>query len=345
MSGSSLDGLDVAYCRFQILPGSRQFEIIDATTYPYSLSIKKSLQKIHLLDSKEFVELDTNLGEFMGKIVNQFIQEKKIKKVDYIASHGHTAYHNPDKNYTSQIGNGAVIAAQTDIPAISDFRRLDVALGGQGAPLVPIGDKLLFQKYTYCLNLGGYSNISFDNLNQQRIAFDICPVNKVINSLANEIGKEYDYNGEIAKYGKVNEALLKDLNSLSYYTQDYPKSLGDHWLMDNFMPLLKKSSISTPDKLRTVYEHIAIQIGRATSDTTNKSILTTGGGAHNKFLIECIKSHNYNSIVLPGKILIDFKEALIFAFMGVLRAENSINCLSSVTGARKDSSGGVIHHV
>ena len=280
----------------------------------------------------------------MGSQVKEFLKNNNIKQVDYIASHGHTAFHNPKERYTSQIGNGADIAAATGITTISDFRSLDVALGGQGAPLVPIGDQLLFGEYTYCLNLGGYSNISFEK-NKKRLAYDICPVNKAINFLAQKLSKEFDRNGETARSGTVNTLLLSHLNSLEYYRQDYPKSLGDRWLNAEFLPVTDRFNVSVEDKLRTVCEHIAQQIAAATNHTSHKSILTTGGGAHNKFLIECIRQHNQNKIILPENHLIDFKEALVFAFMGVLRIENETNCLSSVTGAAKDSSGGIIHRV
>lgn len=222
---------------------------------------------------------------------------------------------------------------------------MDVALGGEGAPLVPIGDKLLFGEYDYCLNLGGYSNISYQRSNK-RIAFDICPVNKIINLLANQAGKEMDKNGEMAKNGHIIPEFLKDLNSLDYYSQIPPKSLGDTWLQKEFIPVLEKfSNYPVNDRLRTCYEHIAMQIQQATHETKGKKILATGGGAHNIFLMQCVQKFNLNQFIIPEKKLTDFKEALIFAFMGLLRVEKQVNCLSSVTGARKNNIGGVISQI
>ncbi len=344
MSGSSLDGLDIAYCDFHRTEDKWEYNIPEAETISFPEHLKEKLQLIPNLLAEEFVKLDKDLGVFIGEAVNQFIKKYAIKKIDYIASHGHTAFHNPGNYYTSQIGSGAHIAAVTNIPTISDFRTMDVALGGQGAPLVPVGDKYLFGDYTYCLNLGGYSNISFEQ-NGKRIAFDICPVNKAINYLSRKAGEAIDYNGEMAKKGTVNPSLLNELNNLDFYKKVPPKSLGDTWLEKQFLPLLEKDELSINDKLRTVYEHIALQIGNSIQSTHEKKIFTTGGGALNPFLIERIKANNKNLLILPEKKLIEFKEALIFAFMGVLKIKNKPNCLGSSTGAPKDTSGGIIHTI
>lgn len=346
MSGSSLDGLDICFCRFEHSEKRWTFSMPYAETYEYSSKWKNHLKTAYQSTAKAFVELDKNFGELIGQKVVDFIRNHHIKHVDFIASHGHTVFHNPENNYTSQIGSGAHIAAVTNLPSITNFRSLDTALGGQGAPLVPIGDELLFGDYDFCLNLGGYSNISYKSYNK-RIAYDICPVNKALSYLAEKEGREFDKNGEIGRKGKVNKALLEELNAMDFYQQTGPKSLGDDWLHNNFFNLLAKYSVDleNADVMRTVYEHIAIQIANVTKHRWNKSILTTGGGAHNQFLIENIRNKNSNTLIIPDKKLIDFKESLIFAFMGVLRSENKINCLASVTGAKIDSSGGIIYHI
>ncbi|MFW6104023.1 MAG: anhydro-N-acetylmuramic acid kinase [Bacteroidota bacterium] len=343
MSGSSLDGLDLAYCTFQEQDGGWNYQIKQAETLSYDKPLADQLGKLNEIAAEAFVHLDMRLGRFIGDAVNRFIEKHQPEKIDYIASHGHTAFHNPSKGYSSQIGNGATIAALTKIPTITDFRSLDVALGGQGAPLVPIGDALLFAEYDYCLNLGGYSNISFDKKGK-RVAFDICPVNKAINYLAGQAGQSMDKDGKMAKQGAVDEDLLNLLNNIDFYHMPPPKSLGDDWLNARFLEVLRNAShISLHDQLRTVYEHIAIQIANASDGTEEATILVTGGGAHNRFLMERIRERNINRLVIPENRLVEFKEALIFAFMGVLRSKSRINCLASVTGACRDSSGGIIY--
>ena len=345
MSGSSLDGLDIACCTFQQEKGRWHYTIEQAETFSFDSDLAHALRQLNKTSTETFVDIDIQLGRFIGNAINRFIEKYNPGSIDYIASHGHTAFHNPSKGYSSQIGNGAIIAATTNIPAITDFRSLDVALGGQGAPLVPIGDAYLFPEYDYCLNLGGYSNISFEQ-NGARMAFDICPVNKAINYLANQAGQDMDKDGRMAAQGNVNEALLENLNNLDFYHAPPPKSLGDVWLNNHFLKVLKDASrLSLKDQLRTVYEHIAIQIHESSRGTSDGTVLVTGGGAHNQFLMDCIRKRNNNRIFIPESRLVEFKEALIFAFMGVLRSKNRINCLASVTGASRDSSGGVIYAV
>jgi anhydro-N-acetylmuramic acid kinase len=263
-------------------------------------------------------------------------------KPDIIASHGSTVFHEPGKKIMYQIGDGAAIAAETGIPTVSDFRRLDIMLGGQGAPLVPIGDNLLFGQYDYCLNIGGFSNISWRE-RDKRIAFDISPVNYVINRFTRQIGLEMDRDGEIAAKGAVNQPLLDKLNSQDYYSKPWPKSLGREWVEANIFPLLDASGLSLEDLLRTYYEHCAFQLKRVT--TPGKSLLVTGGGAYNKFLIERMRSLSGCDIVVPEPAIIEFKEALIFAFLGVLYMWDIPSCLRSVTGASHDNIGGMLFKV
>ncbi|HEY4787022.1 MAG TPA: anhydro-N-acetylmuramic acid kinase, partial [Bacteroidales bacterium] len=250
----------------------------------------------------------------------------------------------PNKGLTLQIGNGANIAAQTGITTICDFRTMDVALGGQGAPLVPIGDKFLFADYEYCLNLGGFANISFEN-NGKRLAYDICPTNIVINYLVKERNLNFDPDGSIARQGKLNESLLNDMNNLSFYHQNGPKSLGKEWVLKEMFPIINSYNISIEDKLRTYYQHIAIQIKNALSHKPGEKMLITGGGAHNIFLMELFNSLLKTEIQIPVKEVTDYKEALIFAFLGILRFRKECNCLASVTGAKNDNIGGIIYQI
>ena len=339
MSGTSLDGLDLAAVEFRYQDNNWNYKIMDADTIPYSESWKNKLKQAPLLTGEDLMQLHSEYGNYTGIQVNFFAQRSGFQ-ADLIASHGHTVFHQPEKKFTLQMGNGAEIAAVTKITTVAYFRSLDVALGGQGAPLVPVGDKYLFSDYEYCLNLGGFSNVSFCE-NKKLIAFDICPVNIVLNHLANKLGFTYDKNGELGKRGKIDKELFEALNALSFYGKNPPKSLGREWVENYFFTVLDSFRISEYDKIRTVYEHIAYQISRT---GTQGKLFITGGGAHNTFLIDRIKYHSALDIVIPDPLIIDFKEALIFAFLGVLRIQNRINCFSSVTGASVDSSGGVIYN-
>ena len=354
MSGTSLDGLDIAYCEFttpsSILPLAKgetqkgwQYRIIFAETISYNKKWKEKLSSAFTKPKKEISKLDVEFGKFIGEKVNTFIKKNKIKP-DFISSHGHTIFHQPEKKFTLQIGNGKLISSLCKLPAVCGFRIGDVKLGGQGAPLVPIADKFLFSDYNFCLNLGGIANISYDK-NKKRIAFDICPVNIVLNDLANKLGKEFDKDGKIASKGKINEALLERLNDLGFYKTSPPKSMGREWIEENFFPVFDSFKISIEDKLRTVVEHIAFQISLAVNSqlrTPNSELLITGGGAYNKFLVKRISALSKSKVVLPEDKTIQFKEAMAFAFLGVLRMRNEINILKSVTGAKRNSSGGKI---
>jgi len=341
MSGTSLDGLDIAYCTFEHQPSSWKYHIIRAETIPYSIEWAKRLRSAEKSSAFEFVQTDIDFGHLSGQLTRQFIEKHQLIP-DFIASHGHTIFHQPEKKITSQIGCGAAIAAETGIPVVCDFRSIDVALGGQGAPLVPIGDKLLFPDFEFCLNLGGFANISFDDLGQ-RIAYDVCPVNIVLNDLAAREGYPYDPEGSLARKGSVNPPLLEKLNNLPWYHLDPPKSLGREWVLENIIPLFTSPGLSTFDLLATFCEHIAIQIATVTGKEKHHRVLITGGGAMNQFLTERIRHHVISPIVIPDTLTINFKEALIFAFLGLLRWSNENNCLKSVTGASIDHSGGCIY--
>ena len=339
MSGTSLDGLDIAAVEFFYSDKKNwSFNIAEAETIAYTDNWEDRLRNSTELSAEKLIHLHTDYGRFLGQEINRFIKKTGFVP-EIIASHGHTVFHQPENHFTFQVGNGADIAAETGITTVADFRTGDVALGGQGAPLVPVGDRLLFNEFDACLNLGGFANISYKK-NDSRLAFDICPVNFVLNFLAQKEGLTYDKNGELGRNGKSDKKLLSQLNDLSFYKQAPPKSLGKEWMDNYFFPVIEASDLSVQDKLRTAYEHIASQI--ASTAPGNGKMLVTGGGAFNSFLTEKIKKHCQTEIVIPEKMIIDFKEALIFAFLGLLRMFGEINCYSSVTGAKKDSSSGVI---
>ncbi len=339
MSGTSLDGLDLAHCRFLYKNGKWEYDILSCTTLPYDQSWKDKLKNAYLLNGLQLAQLDVELGGFIGQQAKQFISENGMP-VGLIASHGHTIFHQPDKRLTVQIGAGAEISARTGVPTVCDFRKKDVALGGQGAPLVPVGDELLFSQYSYCLNLGGFANISFENEGIRR-AFDICPVNVVLNELAGLAGLEYDQDGELGRTGSVNTVLLKKLNKLDYYSKSPPKSLGKEWLHTSFLPLVTGLSIDRNDILRTLYEHIARQIGQVLS--RDGDALVTGGGVYNTFLMERLGQYTNAKLVITDDNLIQYKEALVFALLGLLRWRGEINCYASVTGATTDSCSGSVY--
>lgn len=339
MSGTSLDGLDICHVRFEF--PSLKYEIIETKTLDYSGEWVFRLKNSIHLTAPELVKLDMDYGFYLGRKVNEFIRENHIGRTDLIASHGHTVFHRPDEGYTLQVGNGAAIWAETHIRTVCDFRAQDVALGGQGAPLVPIGDEMLFGGFDACLNLGGFSNVSFRKP-AGRIAFDISPLNIVLNRLAEKSGKKYDQDGKLARNGTVNISLLKELNALDYYRKPPPKSLGIEFCIEHIFPLIDDSADKTEDLLASFTEHFAMQIGSVFNEYQIKNVLVTGGGAKNKFLLERLKALTGTEILIPDKKTVDFKEALIFALMGVLKCENRVNVLSSVTGAKKNHSSGIM---
>jgi len=335
MSGTSLDGIDLAICTFtknQVW----EYRIEKSNTLKYPIYWKSKLETLHTQNKATIEQANIQFGQYVGEIINVFLDGEKI---DFIASHGHTIFHQPENNYTLQIGCGKTISQTTKTTTINDFRSLDTFLNGQGAPLVPIGDLLLFPKHKYCINIGGFANISIKN-NEEIIAFDICPANIVLNDICKKLGFEYDYNGNISRKGEIVPALLHQLNQLDFYIKKAPKSLGREWVEEHIFPILKNQK--PEDLLCTFCEHTAIQIGKFLTD---ESALFTGGGVFNSFLMERITFYSKSEILVPNKELIEFKESLIFAFLGVLRLRNEVNCLQSVTGADRDNCGGLIHEI
>jgi anhydro-N-acetylmuramic acid kinase len=337
MSGTSLDGLDLVYVKFTH-DNRYDFQILAADTVKYASNWKDQLKNAIHLDAESLEKLDVNYGLFLGEQVNHFIQKYEITELDFIASHGHTVFHQPDQGITKQIGDGQQIAKVTKQKVVCDFRTQDVKLGGQGAPLVPIGDRLLFADYDACINLGGFANISYEQ-NDQRIAFDMCPVNVVLNHFSKELGYEYDEGGNLAREGRIHPNVLEQLNQIDFYQQTPPKSLGIEWVHEHVFPLV--TQIESPkDVLRTFLEHSAMQIARSIQGF--ETALFTGGGVFNLFLLERIQKLSSTKIHVPDATMIDYKEALIFAFLGWRKLQNEINCLSSVTGVQYDHSSGVV---
>jgi len=351
MSGSSLDGLDIAFVEFHEVSGKWTYDIIAATTYAYDENWSRQLSQAITLSGYEYQLLHTAFGHYCGDMVKRFIKEKGLEyKAQLIASHGHTTFHAPYLKMTSQLGDGAAIAASTGINVVSDLRAIDVALGGHGAPIVPIGERLLLQEHQLFLNLGGIANISC-NIQNRHIGFDVCPANKVLNLLALHEGKAFDEGGKMASLGKRMPELLEVLNQLEYYGLPYPKSLANDFGTDVVYPLLRNSTHHTANALRTYIEHICIQVKNAvqkileSDGSTVNRILITGGGAHNTFLVQQLKNELDPAgieVVLPSSDLIDFKEAVIMALIGVLRWREEYNVIASVTGATRDSIGGAV---
>lgn len=340
MSGTSLDGMDLVCCRF-VKQEEWKYEILGSVTYDYTQEWKDRLTGAARLDAEAFILLHQEYGRYIGHKVVQFHRNNGLHS-DMVASHGHTIFHQPGNRMTFQLGEGSAIAAACGITTVSDFRTLDVSLGGQGAPLVPIGDELLFPSYRYCLNLGGFANISTRKAN--RVAFDICPVNIVLNALAQRTGLEYDAEGKLGRSGMADPELVKTLDNLDFYKVSGPKSLGREWVETTFMPILSSSGLPLNDLMASVYEHIGRQIGQSMDQDGQGEMLITGGGAFNTYLLERISAHTPIKLVVPDENLVKFKEAIIFAFLGLLRFRREINCLSSVTGASADSTTGVVHH-
>lgn len=339
MSGTSLDGLDICYSKFIKTKSTWDFQILTSETIPYSSEWEHVLKNAIQLPSEELLKLDVDYGFYLGEKTSEFISKHKIINLDLIASHGHTVFHQPKNKFTLQIGNGRAIKSKINKTVIYDFRSQDVILGGNGAPLVPIGDELLFSNFDACLNLGGFSNISLKR-NEKRIAFDICPVNIILNDLALKLGKKFDDNGNLARTGLIDYELLDQLNQLKFYQEKAPKSLGIEWINEQVLPLIKTQK--TEDLLASFTEHSAVQIAKILDEFDVKNIFITGGGTYNNYLIEKIRAKTKTEIQIPKKEIIEYKEALIFAFMGVLRSLNLDNVLSSATGSQNDHCSGLV---
>ena len=339
MSGTSVDGLDICYVSFDNHDPSK-YEIIDCETIDYDDNLKTKLKNIIELDNDQIKQIDKEFGEFIGLNVLKFIKKNTLYKADLISSHGHTVFHEPEFNKTLQIGNGEIINKITKIKTVNNFREQDIQLGGQGAPLVPIGDKLLFDDYKYCLNLGGFTNISVKD-SRTIFAYDICPLNTVLNHYANKLGYECDLGGKLSKKGVINIDLFNELNDLDYYKKSYPKSLGLEFVIENIFPITEKYKIKEVDILATYIEHASFQIKRNIDN--GSKVLLTGGGTFNNNLIKTLNHDSKINFIVPDKTIINYKESLIFALLGYLKINGKVNCLRSVTGASNDHSSGDIY--
>lgn len=340
MSGTSLDGIDIAELWFTVSEtGKWAYTFGKVTTLPYEATMKSNLRAAIHLGRAAIDALNETYTAYLAQKIINFITEHAIENLDAVCSHGHTILHQPEQGFTLQIGNLSTISEIIKQTVVCDFRVQDVALGGQGAPLVPIGDQLLFKEFDYCLNLGGFANVSLSKENK-RVAYDICPVNIVLNKYAEKAGMPYDDGGNLAKKGEVLVATSEQLNELPFYKQQAPKSLGLEWVLKEISPILDASYALPKDTLRTFTDHAALQI--AQQFKKGSRVLVTGGGAYNTYLLDKIKSHTAVELIVPEAKLLEYKEALIFGLLGVLRLRDEVNCLSSVTGASKDHSSGNI---
>lgn len=345
MSGTSLDGLDLSYCHIWEKNGVWEFVIKETKSVKYSSDMLNTLKDAISLSAEKLIELHNTYGSWLGEQTSIFINENKLE-VDYIASHGHTTHHRPEMGLTFQVGSGQHIANATGLKVIADFRTNDLALGGQGAPLVPIGDRIFFNEYDYCLNLGGISNVSFE-VKDKRIAYDIGLANMILNYITRKVDLEYDEDGKLASSGGINSEMLERLNNLKYYLLPHPKSIGYEWFLEEVVPIVEETDDTLENLLHTSVHHICDKVAQQINLNfmhDKQQLLVTGGGALNSFLIETLqqKLGDSTKVVVPDKIIIEFKEALVFSLMGVLRVEQLTNVLSSVTGAKKDSSSGVL---
>ena len=346
MSGTSLDGLDLVYCYIWLEEESWNFEIKKTKSIPYSPGMQDKLKNSIFLSADKLLIFHNSYGTWLGEQAKTFIIENDLE-VDAIASHGHTTHHQPENGLTFQIGSGQHLSNISGRKVVCDFRTNDVALGGQGAPLVPIGDQLFFGEFDFCLNLGGISNISFEK-DGQRIAYDIGLANMILNHITRQNGLDYDEGGQSAKSGTVNTEMLDKLNALEYYTLPIPKSIGYEWFVKEVVPIVNHTEDSMPNLLCTSVHHICEQVAsqiKAHCIKPKNSLFASGGGALNNFLVETLREKLGDAIEvdLKDKQLIEFKEAVVFSLMGVLRLENRINVLRSDTGAKRDSSSGVIY--
>jgi anhydro-N-acetylmuramic acid kinase len=369
MSGSSMDGLDIAFVEFTETAGKWDYEIKCAACIEYENELIEKLKSAIHFSARDYQLLHTDYGRYLGEKVNEFSEKFQLQhKISLIASHGHTTFHFPEKKMTHQLGDGSAIAAETQLPVVTDLRSMDIAFGGQGAPIVPLGEKLLFPENHYFLNLGGIANISINSKQtppdyvlragnrtnpyfdkNEIIAYDVCAANRVLNMLSLEKNKAYDEDGKMASSGRINEALLEKLNSLKYFSLPYPKSLANSFGTNIIYPLIKSFNLSTEDSLATFAEHISIQIKNSLqsyfSKTDLQQLMITGGGAFNKFLVERISKHlqeiNFE-VFIPADEVVIYKEALIMALLGTLRWREQYTVLSSVTGATRNSIGGAL---
>ncbi len=347
MSGSSMDGIDLALCNIAEHDGKYTYSVEVAHTYDYDDKWRVRLSQLRKADALAYAKTDVFYGHYLGQLVNDFMIQYQVR-ADLVASHGHTVFHYPNELITRQVGDGASLSAICGLPVVSDFRSMDVAKGGEGAPLVAIGDELLFPEYDFCLNIGGFANIS-GKVGEYRVAFDVSPANILLNRVARDLNLNYDKDGEIASKGAINYPLLAQLNDIDFYKLPFPKSLNRDWINEELWHLVKEGErLSSEDKMKTFVDHIGTQIGKSISylsrnEAAGKKVLVTGGGAFNLTLMDYIRTHSEAEFIIPDEKLVKYKEALIFALMGVLRVENNVNIKKTFTGANSDSVSGSLN--
>lgn len=341
MSGSSLDGIDLALCSFERGDERWAYRLEAATTVAFDAGWHERLISASTSSAFDLSKMHRDLGAFIGESVSSFLAA--YGQADLVASHGHTVFHQPGPaGFTTQIGCGAQIAAIAGIPAVVDLRTKDLALGGQGAPLVPMGERALFPGYDAFLNLGGIANVSFHG-GAGTTGYDICTCNQALNALASEAGTLFDNDGAIARSGVVNTDMLQRLHGLPFLEKRPPRSLGREHFEEDMLPLVADTSVPLADRMRTCVEHMAEQVAQHLDGRHAERVLVTGGGAHNGFLMERLRALTTAGIIVPDRLTINYKEALVFAFLGVLRWQGEVNTLCSVTGAERDSVGGAVY--
>lgn len=350
-SGTSLAGLDIVFVALTEVRGKWTYELKAAERLAYTSEWEEKLGGAAALPARDYFLLHSEYGHFIGHAVNQFIAQHQLDhKVHFITSHGHTVFHVPAQKMTAQLGDGAAIAAVTGISVISDLRSVDVALGGKGAPVLPVAEQLLFPDYHYRVNLAENATIAAQP-DGQLIAFDVCPCNYVLDTLAGLLGRPFDEEGKLAAGGVTDQGLLDALNGLAFYNEQYPRTLTSKFGTGTILPMIQQQQLSTQGKLNTYIHHIAAQVAAAVQQLTPSeegaayNLLLTGGGARNTYLVETIRT-----ILQPLNVTVTvqeepFRNALMIALLGALRWRQEPNALSAVTGAEKDSVGGALWSV
>lgn len=354
MSGSSLDGLDIAYCRLD-WDGKAlsSWELLEAETLAFSDLWVRRLVALPQQNALTFAQSDIYFSYYMGELLNAFIKKQNIKQIDFVASHGHTVFHDPARRFSIQIGNGNALAATVGKTVICDFRMQDVAMNGEGAPLAPLADAYLFPGYDYYMNIGGIANISA-KCSDRWVAYDFAPANQVLNFLAEKSDLKFDKDGEIARAGNVNAELLDSLQKLNFFGKEYPKSMSNEWIRTEVLPLFKGSGRSLEDQMRTAvelivstsFDAIALIQRQENKQSVSSEMLMSGGGCHNLFLVEKLKeklSELNIEVQIPKKDIIDFKEAMLVALLGMFRLNAIPNSIPEVTGAKKATVNGGVY--
>jgi len=347
-SGTSLAGLDLVFAALTEVRGKWTYEVKASERVEYTAEWEEKLGKAADLPARDYLLLHSEYGHFIGHAVNQFIADHQLDhQVHFIAAHGDTVFHIPAQKMTAQLGDGAAISAVTGLSVISDLRAMDIAFGGKGAPLLPIAEQLLFPDYQYRVNLGENATLAAQ-IDGQLIASDICACNYVLDTLAETLNFPFDKDGQLAAGGVTDQSLLNALNGLAFYNEASPRHMSSKFGTGTVLPMIQQHQLSTQGKLNTYTHHIAAQIEKIVKDllpqeeNVPRSLLLTGGGAANTYLVKTIEAalqpHNVTVTVQHDP----FRNALMIALLGALRWRQEPNGLASVTGAEKDSVGGAL---